>query len=74
MYFSHIQVFDFAPNPNVPLVDSNGIIEISPSTGMSTKVEVPTDTQTSDRYWIIGSFNGLAGLDSIDILNTISPG
>ena len=28
-------------------------------------------TLTSGRYWIIGTFNGIEGLDGIDVSNTI---
>ena len=66
---SKFQIHDFAPNPNFPLSDSEGTVELFPAGGEKRTVEVPSET--SGRYWIIGTFNGVDGLDGIDISNTI---
>ena len=66
---SKFQIYDFNPNPNFPLSVSEGIVELFPAGGEKITLEVPSET--SGRYWIIGTFNGVDGLDGIDISNTI---
>ena len=66
---SKFQIYDFSPNPDCPLSDSEGTVELFPAGGQQITVEVPSET--SGRYWIIGTFNGVDGLDGIDISNTI---
>ena len=66
---SKFQIFDFNPNPNFPLSDSEGKVELFPAGGDKISLDVPSET--SGRYWIIGTFNGIDGLDGIDISNTI---
>ena len=64
---SKFQIFNFSPNP--PLSDSEGTVQLFPAGGEQITVEVPSET--SGRYWIIGTFNGVDGLGGIDISNTI---
>ena len=66
---SKFQIYDFNPNPNFPLSVSEGIVELFPAGGEKITLEVPSET--SGRYWIIGTFNGVDGLGGIDISNTI---
>ena len=66
---SKFQIYDYAPNPNVPLSDSEGKVDIFPAGGDKISLDVPSDT--SGRYWIIGAFNGIEGLGGIDVSNTI---
>ena len=64
---SKFQIYAFSPNP--PLSDSEGTVQLFPAGGEQITVEVPSET--SGRYWIIGTFNGVDGLGGIDISNTI---
>ena len=66
---SKFQIYDYAPNPNVPLSDSEGKVDIFPAGGERISLDVPSET--SGRYWIIGTFNGIDGLGGINISNTI---
>ena len=66
---SKFQIYDFSRNPDFPLSDSEGTVELFPAGGEQITVEVPSET--SGRYWVIGTFNGVDGLGGIDISNTI---
>ena len=68
--FSKFQVFDWTPDPNFPLTDSDGIVQLFDADGELASLYIPSDMQTGN-YWIIGTFNGVGGLKEIDISNTV---
>ena len=41
---SKFQIYDYAPNPNVPLSDSEGKVDIFPAGGDKISLDVPSDT------------------------------
>ena len=71
-YMSYlVYVFDYAPDSNHPMYTSEGQIDIKPPGGdNSMTVNIPNGNNT-DRFWIIGMFNGTEGLSNIEIMNTI---
>ena len=59
-----------------PLSDSKGKVELFPAGGEKISLDVPSEVSkvhhsTAGYLWIIGTFNGIDGLDGIDISNTI---
>ena len=61
--------YDYDYDYHVPLSDSNGKVDLFPAGGKKISLDVPSET--SGQYWILGTFNGIDGLDGIDISNTI---
>ena len=62
----------------VALSDSKGKVELFPAGGEKISLDVPSEVSklqnpvsTQGYLWIIGTFNGIDGLDGIDISNTI---
>ena len=56
-------------DPNFPYSDSKGKIDLFPDGGEKISLDVPSET--SGQFWIIGTFNGINGLDGFDISNTV---
>jgi hypothetical protein len=71
LYIFQFQVHDYSNNTNFPLTASEGVVDLRPAVGNLISLEVSSDMQTSGQYWIIGTYNGVDGLDGIDISNTI---
>ena len=68
------QIFDFRPDPNNTLSDSKAVVDLFPAGGDKMSFNVPSVPSSNSRYWMIGTFNGIDGLDGgngFDVLNTI---
>ena len=66
-------VYQYAGDSTIAL--SEGKLDIIPVGYDPISVEIPSDmgNENSDRYWFIGKFNGIQGLNEIEISNTIMP-
>ena len=66
-----VYIYDFAPNNTHPMSTSNGKVDIIPDGYNAMSVNIPSNQETWNRYWVIGCFNGTEGLNNIKIVNTI---
>jgi len=63
-------VYRYAGSPD--LVDSQAELRLYDGNGTVLHYSVPTsDPNTTDRYWVLGCFDGRVGLDSLQVINVL---